>query len=96
MKKYYVVYTDNFANTYNLYWTDSAEMEKMLPDGAEQISRKEAIALAAREKRARKENPNFSGYASDTIYPADYDDAKAPFIDRYYTLVDGYILEKND
>lgn len=69
MKKYFIVRGD-FGNVYSLYWADSTEMEKLLPEGAERISRKEAERLAAAENYRRKYTPSSSGYAASAIYPA--------------------------
>lgn len=93
MKKYYVHYYNNFGNTYNLYWTDSPDMEKNLPDGAKRISRKETISLCVQEKYARKHDQNFSGYAMTAIYPADYDFNDCIENDSRYYL-DGYVWNR--
>ena len=65
MRKYGVNYYRDFANTYTLGYVDSGE----LPEGWEQITRKEAEALARRERRRREDDPNFGGYADTSIYP---------------------------
>ena len=69
-KKYWVHYYKNFGNTYNLYWTDSPEMEEILPDGAEQISRKKALELARAEAWREKYDTGFA-MATAYIYPTD-------------------------
>ena len=71
MKKYYIV-RGNFANVYTLFWADSPEMKTKLPENAEQIGRKEAENLCRTEKERSKYDTAFSGYASRTIYPANY------------------------
>lgn len=94
MKKYFIV-PGNFSNAYNLYWTtdagyypDAANYERkcntdnFLEDypNAEQITRKEAIAYARAERKRRKENGAFSGYADCYVHPygaAWYDPAYA-------------------
>lgn len=74
MKKFYVHYGD-FANTYRLVWAETPEqVEEAENNGYERITRKEAENLCAEENRRRKENPSFSGYASNVIYPVEYVD----------------------
>lgn len=90
-KQYFVHYYNNFGNTYNLYWADSPEMIAFLPEGAEKISRKEAIRLCREEKYRAKNNPTFSGYATGTIFPAGYPDNKDIHADKRFSLVDGFI-----
>ena len=72
MKKYFVHYYLDFANTYNLYWADNADMMAALPDGAEQITRKEAETLCRREREARNYDNAFAYHATSSIYPAGY------------------------
>ena len=73
MKKYYVNYYSNFANTYDLRYTEGDEQPK---DGYERITLKEAQRLARSESDRRKSDPNFSHFASTIIIPmnADEDD----------------------
>ena len=93
MKKYYVVRGD-FANVYTLFWADGPEMAAKLPNNAEQITRKEAEDLCKAEKERSKYNPAFSGYASSTIYPANYPGNDLDlYNDRRYELR-GYIWEQ--
>lgn len=74
MKRFYVHYGD-FANTYRLAWAETPEqVEEAKNNGYERITRKEAENLCAEENRRRKENPSFSGYASNVIYPVEYVD----------------------
>lgn len=74
MRKYFVQY-GNFGNTYSVCYTENyAEEAQAIERGMERISRKEAIELCARESARRKEDPAFSGYASDVILPFGYDD----------------------
>lgn len=84
MKKYFIVRGD-FGNVYALFWADSPEMEVLLPEGAERISRKEAEHLAAAE--------NYSGYADNAIYPAGARWDFCPEGDPRYRKI-GYIWEK--
>lgn len=83
MKKYFAV-EGNFANAYRLFWTTDNGMYPDAPDynrkfntedfladhpNAKQITRKEAIRLAREERKRRKENPSFAGYASRYVEP---------------------------
>lgn len=96
MKKQYFVHRYNdFGNTYNLYWADSPEMIAALPEGAERISRKEAIRLCRDEKQRAANDPAFSGYATDTIFPAGYPDDKDIRNDKRFSLFDGFIWDWN-
>jgi hypothetical protein len=73
MKKYYVNYYRDFANTYTLAWAETPEQVKTAKEaGYQQITRKKAEALCAKEKEERKQNPSFSGYADTVILPIDY------------------------
>lgn len=70
MSKKYFVHYGQAANVYSLRWVDNTEDETLLREhGYEQITRKEAIALAMKERKHRKEDPSFSGYAEDHIFP---------------------------
>lgn len=94
MKKYYIVHSD-FTNVYNLFWVtdegyrpnaenykrkfNTAEFLADYPN-AEQITRKQTIAYARAERKRRKENGYFSGYADRYVHPygaAWYDPAYA-------------------
>ena len=73
MRKYFVQYGE-FTNTYRVCYTENeSEEKKAIERGMERITRKEAIKLCARETERRKENPAFSGYASNVILPIGYD-----------------------
>lgn len=83
MKKYFIV-RGNFENQYKLYWTtdagyypeadsahrkfDTSEFLSDYPE-SERITRKEAIAYARAERRRRRENGYFSGYATRFVVP---------------------------
>lgn len=69
-KQYYVHYPRGAANEYRLYYAETPEDFDLLPEGAERITRRAAEALCARERRARKENPEFAGYADAYIFPS--------------------------
>lgn len=73
MRKYFVKYGD-FANTYGIYYTENdSEETQAIERGMERITRKDAERLCMRESARRKEDPAFSGYASDVILPFGYD-----------------------
>ena len=55
------------------YVENESEEAQAIEQGMERISRKEAIKLCARESEQRKDDPAFSGYASDVILPFGYD-----------------------
>lgn len=74
MKKYYIFFPRNFSNEYILYWTETKEDEEYLPEGAERISRKSAIAYARDEIERREYDTAFSGYAEPYIFPANWSD----------------------
>lgn len=75
MRKYFVQYSADFANTYNVCYTDNTkDEEKAIEIGMERITRKDAERLCMRESARRKDDPNFSGYASTVITPFGYDD----------------------
>ena len=94
MKKYFVR-RGNFANNYNLYHAETQKELAALPQDAEQITRKEAEGLCIDERRRRKENPAFSGYADPMIYPADYDGSAESWESQPKKfIVNGYIIER--
>lgn len=91
-KKYWVHYYKNFGNTYNLFWTNSQIMEDLLPDGAEQISRKKALELARAEAWREKYDTGFA-MATAYIYPTDC--PLCPDLEAYgYHLESGRIWVK--
>lgn len=92
MKKYFVAY-GRFSNEYSLFWADSPEMEKLLPEGAKRISRKEAERLATEENYRRKFTPSSSGYADSAIYPAGTRWDFCPESDPRYRKI-GYIWDR--
>lgn len=95
MKKYFVSYWRDFANTYSLLWTDSQEMEAALPSNARRIPRQEAERLCREERVRRKKMPDFSFYATASIYPADYNpDLHGDIASNPKYRREGYIWEK--
>ena len=68
MKKYYIKYYKNFANTFELRWVDNEEDEEIaITEGYKRITRKEAIkkCINAREEK----RVNGSCYGSTEILP---------------------------
>lgn len=63
---YYIEYTNDFANTYNLWYAPAGAA---VPEGLERITRKLAEQKCRNERDARKYDPNFSGYGDTHIYP---------------------------
>ena len=93
MKKYWIHYYRDFANCYNLFWTDSQEMEAELPEGAEQITKKQAFIKCRQENDRRRYDHSFSGYADSHIFPAGDDCACYDGSRDYY--LSGYIWERS-
>ena len=91
-KHYYVNYYRDFANAYNICWTDSeAEDKEAEEQGWTRITRKEAIGLCVDERERRKYDQAFSGYADMLVYPWDYSDERYPEIE----IEDSYFVKKN-
>ena len=87
MKKYYIVH-GKFVNTYSLYWVRRGET---VPNG-EEITRAEAVRLCRDERRRRKTDPYFGGYADAYIMPYDCEEAINPnYILRHLDST-GYIV----
>lgn len=70
MRKYWIKYTRNFGNTYNLCWTDGNDLHE---NEWERITRKEAETKAREERNRRKYDRSFSGFASACICKHGYD-----------------------
>lgn len=67
MRNYYVKYTNNFHNTYNLCYVEDDETP---PSGDwTRISRKEAISLCVAERDRERYDNQFSGFADSYIFP---------------------------
>lgn len=85
MKKYYVRYTSNFYNEYQLAWADD---EHPIPDpednGWKLITKKEAVSLAEEATLHRRVYANFSGYADEYIYPWWINESLWEFYDQEY------------
>jgi len=94
MKKYFVKYYRDFGNTYNLAWAETAaQLAQAERDDWEQITRKAAESLCARENYARKTDHAFSGYADCLILPIDLDDRDVNWTDARHFARHGYIVE---
>lgn len=65
-KAYYVEYYRDFGNTYNLYW---APYDIHVPASFQRITRQKAEKLCRQERQARRDNPDFSGYADTYVWP---------------------------
>lgn len=71
MKHYYIM-RGPFSNVYALRYTVNSEQDaEAVQSGYERITRREAKALARRERERRELNPSFSGYADAEIWPLD-------------------------
>lgn len=94
MKKYYVNYYKDFGNTYTLVWAETDKQIAIAQNADyEQITRKEAEALCAKENDSRIHDTAFSGYASSVILPIDLNTLEVDWInDPRYKKV-GYIVE---
>ena len=70
MRKFYIQYYSDFANTYNLCYTDSREEDaQAIACGMERISRKEAENKCKDEKLRRMYSPSFAYNADSVILP---------------------------
>lgn len=65
MKKYFIV-SGQFANQYSLFWTTDAGY---YPGAASYQRKFNTIAYARAERKRRKENEAFSGYADCYVHP---------------------------
>lgn len=68
-RQYFVHYYKRFANAYNLFYADTEEDLKLVPEDAERITRKKAESLAADENYRRRTDRSFSGFADNAVYP---------------------------
>lgn len=93
-RQFFVLYA-NFSNTYDLMYADTQGDLKLLPVGAERITRKEAERLCAEENYRRKHDSSFSGFADNVIYPVGMtsDERMNIVNDRRYRK-SGYIWER--
>lgn len=86
---YYVNFYRDFSNTYRLYYAPAGVP---VPKEWKHITRKRAIHLCIRERRARREDPAFSGYADIYIFPA----WTANYSCDAREKVNGYVLAEKD
>jgi hypothetical protein len=94
MKKYYVRYWKDFANTYSLFYTENSEQEKLLPENAERITRKEAEQLCRDENYRRKSDQAFSHFADNLIFPIDFNADVEYAYDENRFYIDGFIVNR--
>ena len=88
MKKYYVQYYRDFANTYTLAYAETPEQLAIAEkEGWQQITREKALSLARAESVRQEQDQAFSGYASSTIIPIDSPGDAFLYNDRRYELV---------
>lgn len=87
MKRSYWVRHGDFGNVYSLRWSygfvDDNDFVK--------ISFRDAVRLCVQERRRRKNDESFSGYADTYIYPFGVDHES----DLYYDDKNPYILVKH-
>ena len=70
--RHYFIMRGGFANVYALRYTETPEQDaEATQAGYERITRKEAEALARRERERRTFDPSFGGYADAQIWPLD-------------------------
>lgn len=95
MKKFFYKNTSGFANTYDLVYTETEkEEEKVIAEGYERITRKEAERLCRAERDREQYEPSNSGYASSVILPVWYPAAERDWQDDSRVVLNGYIVER--
>ena len=87
MKHFYIV-RGHFAKTYNLYW---APRGVPVP-GGEQVTSAEAVKLCKAERKRRKSDPYFNGYANAYIMPYGCREAENPSYILRHTDSSGFIV----
>jgi hypothetical protein len=93
MKNFYIK-RSRFANVYDLAWAETEKQTQMaLQQGYERIPRSEAFSLCAAERRRRKRDPYFSGYASTVILPIDYPE-ECDWPNDHSVRLNQYIVER--
>ena len=93
MKKYYIKYPRNFGNEYDLRYVDGLDDElRALEQGYKRITKKEALEKCRAERRARKNDPAFSGYGSAIIVHFDFEGGESEARQQLKTT-DGYVYE---
>lgn len=92
MRKYWIKH-GNFANIYDLAYTEDADGEAVCRKyGWERIKKADAIHYCRKEKERAELDSSFSGYAADTIRPFGVN-STAIWNDHRYILK-GYIWER--
>lgn len=87
-RSYYIEYTADFGNTYNLF---HAPADFKAPESWERITRKKAEQLARDERSRRRDDPAFSGFASSCILPHDLG-TNEDYLDHRHFVNDGVII----
>jgi len=97
MKKYFIKYYADFANTYHVVYTvDKKQAAQAIAAGYEQITRAHAEALCRAEMKRRKYASGY--YAPVTIVPFNIFDLNDRYLEnprdynRFHRV--GYILER--
>lgn len=95
MKQYYVRYTRNFANCYDLVYAETEQEKREAEEnGWERVSRAKAFSLCADENYRRKHDPAFSGFASTVILPITYPAGDMDWQNDRHMVRDGYIVRR--
>lgn len=95
MKKYYYKNTEGFSNTYALTYTETAEEDaKVLSEGYERITRKEAERLCKAEREREVYDSAFSGYADSVILPCWYPVRDRDWRNDSNMVLNGCIVER--
>ena len=87
MKQYYIVH-NTFCNAHGLYWAPRG----VTVPGGEQVTRAEAVKLCKAERKRRKSDPYFNGYADVYIMPYGCRDAENPSYILRHTDSSGFIV----
>ena len=91
-RAYYIEYTADFGNTYNLF---HAPADFNAPESWERITRKKAEQLARDERNRRRDDPAFSGFASSLILPHDLGENE-DFYDHRRFVIEGVIVSRKE
>ena len=96
-RKYWIQYYRDFSNTYNLCYTETDTEAKQAEEaGWERITRQEAIDKCIAERRRRKEDAAFSGFADIVILPFSYDTDEDYWVNDPRMVMNGsYIVERS-
>lgn len=95
MKKYFILYTRDFSNTYDIVYAETPEQEQQaVAKGYERITRREAERLCRAEMDRRQDDPAFSGYASAEILPIWYPAEERDWRNDSRMVKNGCIVER--